>query len=221
LSLVYANKNDLDSAFYSVTEALKKNKAKDRLWQNSVKQAKALATDLIAMHKATATVKEFADELASQAGKPVKFERDMDIPTTAKLEVAENYDRAYHLVLYKPDHSEVEHLQMHELEHLRLILDARATGVNKLFVMRKEQRAEFIRSLDKHIRRLSNLGYDEDSIGKYVRALVDGINRQVYNAPIDLFIEQRLYNDYPELRPHQFISMMQLLSEAIHATTDP
>jgi len=221
LSIVYAHKNDLDSAFFSVTEALKKNKSKDKLWENSVKQARALATDIVARHNAHSTVKEFAKELSSRGGKPVEFERDSDIPTTAKLEVAENHNRAYHLVRYKPEHSEVMHLQMHELEHLRLILDAREAGVNKLFVMRKEQRTEFIRSLEKHIRRLNKLGYDEDSIGKYVRALVDGINRQVYNAPIDLFIEQRLYEDYPELRAYQFVSMMQLLSEAIHATTDP
>lgn len=221
LSVVAAQKHDLERAFHFAIEALKNNTTKDRLWQNSFQQARALATDLVGRHAGYKTVKNFAKELAERGGKPVEFERDSDIPTSAKLEVAENHDRAYHLVRFKPEHAEVQHLQMHELEHLRLIFEAREEGTNKLFVMRKEQRTDFIRSMDKHVRKLAKLGYDESSIGNYVRALVDGMNRQVFNAPIDLFIEQRIHDEYPELRPYQFLSMMQLLTEAIQATTAP
>ena len=41
--------------------------------------------------------------------------------------------------------------------------------------------------------------------------------RQVYNQPLDLFIEDFLYREYPEARPLQFLSLLKLLREATEA----
>ncbi|HEV8084149.1 MAG TPA: hypothetical protein VGP55_13160 [Chitinophagaceae bacterium] len=49
--------------------------------------------------------------------------------------------------------------------------------------------------------------------------LYEGINRQIFNTPIDLFIEDFLYENYQELRPYQFISLYGLLMEAKDAVT--
>ena len=38
--------------------------------------------------------------------------------------------------------------------------------------------------------------------------------------PIDLFIEDYLFQNYPDLMPYQFISILSLIQEGIHATTD-
>ena len=51
--------------------------------------------------------------------------------------------------------------------------------------------------------------------------MFDGINRQVYNTPIDLFIEDRIYNRFPKLRPFQFLSLFTMMQEGIQATTKP
>ncbi|MCB0729141.1 MAG: hypothetical protein KDD00_16870, partial [Ignavibacteriae bacterium] len=47
-----------------------------------------------------------------------------------------------------------------------------------------------------------------------------GINRQIFNTPIDLFIEDFLYKKFPELRPYQFISLNNLIREGSKAVTD-
>lgn len=47
-----------------------------------------------------------------------------------------------------------------------------------------------------------------------------GINTQIFNTPIDLFIEDFLYENYKELRPFQFISLYSLITEGIKAVTD-
>jgi hypothetical protein len=60
----------------------------------------------------------------------------------------------------------------------------------------------------------------ENEISNYSNGLFDGVNLQVYNAPIDLFIENFLYNDYPELRPFQFVSLYNLLQLALKAVTE-
>ena len=43
---------------------------------------------------------------------------------------------------------------------------------------------------------------------------------RIYNAPIDLFIEDYLYENYQELRPYQFILLSQLVTEGKTAVTD-
>ena len=52
-----------------------------------------------------------------------------------------------------------------------------------------------------------------------INDLFQGLNRQVYNVPIDLFIEEYLFNTYPELRPYQFLSLFNIIKEGIDATT--
>ena len=46
------------------------------------------------------------------------------------------------------------------------------------------------------------------------------MNRQIFNSPIDLFIENFLYNEFTELRPYQFISLHNMLQEGLMAVTD-
>src|SRR5699024_1290011 len=47
-----------------------------------------------------------------------------------------------------------------------------------------------------------------------------GLNSQLYNTPIDLFIEQKIFDDYPHLRPYQFASLLQLEQEYIQSATN-
>ena len=54
----------------------------------------------------------------------------------------------------------------------------------------------------------------------YYSALCEGLNRQIYPTPIDLFIEDYLFLNYPDLMPYQFLSILGLIQEGIQATTD-
>lgn len=64
------------------------------------------------------------------------------------------------------------------------------------------------------------MGIAEDSLSRYASDLFEGMNRQAFNTPIDLFIEQKLYIDFPTLRPCQFLSLYQLMNENVKAVTD-
>ena len=46
------------------------------------------------------------------------------------------------------------------------------------------------------------------------------MNGQIFNTPIDLYIEDYLFQNYPDLMPYQFLSLLGLIQEGIHATTD-
>jgi hypothetical protein len=64
------------------------------------------------------------------------------------------------------------------------------------------------------------MGIPENQITNYINGLFDGVNLQVFNTPMDLFVENVLYTDFPELRPFQFISLYNLLMESLQSVTD-
>lgn len=221
LGLVSEMEQDFESAFKYSLDAIKVNKNKDSLYGNSFRLAIESAQKLVENINGKKIVEDFASVLEKQCGKIIRVEIDDEIPTAAKIEFAENYDRDYHLVKYKSTYPAVEHLVMHELMHLELTLEAREKNLNQLFITNQSFKSKFFYFLEKFAKKLNNKGVSEESISNYFQALFDGINRQIFNTPIDLFIEDRIYNNYPEIRPFQFLSILAMTQEGIQATTKP
>jgi len=109
---------------------------------------------------------------------------------------------------------------MHELVHLDLVLQARERNSNQLFISTQEHKASFTKGLQPTINKFKKMGLKEEQINSFCSSLFDGINSQTYNAPIDLFIEDYLYEQYEEIRPYQFLSLIALIQEGIKAVTD-
>lgn len=220
LALIAQMEGDLHSALYSVIEAIKKNPNKNTLYTNSVKDALAISLKLMDTVDGKAILKEYAERLQEESGKKIVFVAEPEIPTAAKLEVAENYERDEHIVRYKPSYPAVEHLQMHELVHLDFITQARKANLNKLFTSTQQDKQRFIRTLEPTIKRLNKMGISDEALANYCSSLFDGLNRQIFNAPIDLFIEDLLYEEFPDLRAYQFQSYYGLVKEGLQAVTD-
>ncbi len=220
LGMIAEMENDLHSSFYSSIQAIKLNKNKDVLYQNSLKQAFDIAKKIIETGESKNIYTEYRHKLKFEGGKEIDITEDTNIPTAAKIEFAENYDRPKHIVKYKPKYIAVEHLIMHELVHLDFVIEARNKELNQLFVSTQQQKSEFIRGLDSTIKKFQKMGISEDAIANYCSSLFEGINSQIFNTPIDLFIEDFLFNEYSELRPYQFISLYTLIQEGLKAVTD-
>ena len=119
-----------------------------------------------------------------------------------------------------PDLPAIEHLIMHELVHLHFIIEARKTGTNQLFISTPSQKADFIKSMDHSIKKLRQTGTSEESIFSYCSFILEALNLQIYNIPIDLFIKNLLYTKYPLLRPYQFVSLYKQVNIGIEAVTN-
>ncbi|MHB1147333.1 MAG: tetratricopeptide repeat protein, partial [Lutibacter sp.] len=156
----------------------------------------------------------------SEGDREIDIVPDSEIPTAAKFEFAENYERPKHLVKYKPNYPAVEHLIMHELVHLDFVIEARKAKLNQLFIATQEHKNKFIKELESTIKKFNKMGISEKAISDYCSNLFDGLNSQVFNTPIDLFIEDFLYKEYAELRPYQFLSLFNMLQEGLKAVTD-
>lgn len=220
LGMIAEREEDLQSAFYSTIQAIKLNKSKDVLYQNSVSQAFEVSKKLIASDIGKKIFRKYRHKLEFEGDRKIDIVQDESIPTAAKFEFAENYDREIHLVKYKPSYPAVEHLIMHELVHLDFVIEARKGNSNQLFISNQNHKTEFIKGLESTINKFSKMGISEKSIADYCSNLFEGMNRQIFNTPIDLFIENLLYNEFTELRPFQFISLYNMLQEGLKAVTD-
>lgn len=220
LGMIAEMENDLHSSFYSTIQSIKLNRTKDVLYQNSLRQAIDVSRKIIETDEGKKIFRKYRHKLEFEGGKEIDIIADAEIPTAAKMEFAENYDRPKHIVKYKPNYPAVEHLIMHELVHLDFVIEARKAKLNQLFISTQEHKSEFIKKLEPTIKKFNKMGISESSTATYCSGLFDGMNRQIFNTPIDLFIENFLYNDYAELRPYQFISLYTLNQEGLKAVTD-
>ena len=220
LGMIAEIEADLQSAFYSTIQSIKLNKSKDVLYQNSVRQAFEISKKIIATDTGKKIFREYRHKLEFDGDRKIDIFQDEEIPTAAKFEFAENYDRETHIVKYKPSYPAVEHLIMHELVHLDFVIEARKGELNQLFVSTQNHKTEFIKGLEPTIKKFNKMGVSEKSIADYCSNLFEGMNRQIFNTPIDLFIENFLYNEFAELRPFQFISLYNMLQEGLKAVTD-
>jgi len=219
LGMIAEKEGDLNSAFYSTIQAIKLNLRKDVLFQNSVKQAFEIANKVIKSDGGKIIYRAYQKKLEYESDKKIEIVQDDEISTAAKIEFAEYYNRENHIIKFKQGYPAVEHLIMHEMVHLDFVIQARNAGLNQMFFTTDAHKALFNRQIDATIKWLRKNGYNESSIEKICSMLFTGLNLQMYNTPIDLFIENYLYTEYSELRPYQFLTFYALLNEGIQAVT--
>ena len=220
LGMIAEMEGDLHSAFYSTIKAIKFNKNNDVLYQNSVQQSFEIAKKISETDTGKKIFREYRHKLEFEGDREIDIFQDEEIPTAAKFEFAENYNRESHIVKYKSSYPAVEHLIMHELVHLDFVIKARKGKLNQLFISTQNHKTEFIKGLESTIKKFTKMGISEKSIADYCSNLFEGMNRQIFNAPIDLFIENFLFNEYSELRPYQYLSLYTMLQEGLKAVTD-
>ncbi len=221
IALVNQMKGNNDTAFEFALKCIKKcGEGEKGLSRNAQQLLLESAQALVKTDISKKTFDVYRKQLQEKSGKDIKVETDNTLDTAAKFEFAEKYDRDYHLIKYNPKHPATYHLVMHELVHLDFAADARNDNRNKLFISNFRTKSVFLNDLRQHRQVLIKKGLSESSINEYFDLLFDGINRQIFNAPIDLFIEDKLFQEFKEIRPYQLLSLYSLISEGIKATTD-
>jgi len=220
LGLVAEMKGDIHKAFdYSFQTLKSSQSANNPVYQNALRTALDAAKKISDSNSGKEELIDFIQELEEKTGKEIRMEEDETIPTVAKVEIAENHNRDYHLIKYKKSPA-VDHLILHELIHIQFYHEARQINENKLFTSKNGKLAEFKKQYTKEISGLIKKGFSAEQIGKMYEQLFHGILRQVFNAPIDLFIEDLIFTKFPALRPQQFLSLYKMGMEAYEAVSN-
>ena len=220
LALISDSEGDLNSAFYSFVKTIKLSKKTDFLYKTSIQSAYQTTTKIFELNNGKDIFRKYRVYLEHKGGEEIDIVKDENIPTIAKIEFAENYNRSKHIIKFKESNPSFAHLIMHELVHLDFVLDARKEDVNLLFVSTQQHKNLFIKSIDETIKKLSKSGISQESITQYSSDLFEGVNSQIFNAPLDLFIEEYLHNEYAELRPYQFVSLINIVQNGLQAVTN-
>jgi tetratricopeptide (TPR) repeat protein len=168
----------------------------------------------------TELISPYKDELERKGEKEIRVESSSNISTPAKIEIAEVHNRDFHLVKYQSQREAIVHLVMHELGHLDRQLHARSISKNQLFTTDEDCEKQFEKDHQYIANKLEKKGLPENKIQGFIDQIFQGLNSQIYNTPIDLFIEQKIFDDYPRLRPYQFVSLLQLEREYIQSATN-
>lgn len=220
LAMIASEEGDLNSAFYSYIQTAKYSKKNDFFYKKGIEEAYNVANNFFKQNNGESIFKEFRSYLENKSGFEIDIIKDENIATAAKIEFAENHDREKHIIKYKDSVLAYEHLIMHELVHLDFVLDAQEEENNLLFITTQQHKNIFLKKNDSSLKKLMQKGISESGINSYGSGLFTGMNSLIFNAPIDLFIENLLYKEYPELRPYQFVSLMNLVQDGLKAVTD-
>jgi Flp pilus assembly protein TadD len=217
LAMVRQQRRDYDAAFDLALQTLRNSSSSDPIRRGALALVMQVAQQQGHSARTYELADSYQDQLEAASGKEIRVDADEQIPTAAKLELAENYGRTYHQVWFKPSYPAINHLVMHEMVHLDFIVQARQQGNNLLFTTSQAAKQAFIKAAHPQLKKLEKAGYSDQNIAGFIDSVFEGMMRQVYNAPIDLFIEDFLYKRYEKLRPTQFLSLHKLLREYIDA----
>ncbi|MEI8045830.1 MAG: tetratricopeptide repeat protein [Bacteroidota bacterium] len=219
LAMISEMKGEQLPAFQNALNALKNCAAKDGVYKQAYNLTLRCAKSIIESGVGLTIFNTMLHQVEYEADKKIEIVVDDTIKTIAKMELAENYNRENHVIRYKPSYPAKEHLMMHELMHIKFVIDARKEESNKVFASTELQKADFIAARDSWAKKMIRSGMTEESVNRVLGDIFAGLNLQVYNAPIDLFIEDFLFNTFPDLRPFQFLSIFNIVKEGIEATT--
>jgi hypothetical protein len=64
------------------------------------------------------------------------------------------------------------------------------------------------------------MGYREESLGPISRQLTSGLANQLFNMPLDMISEHRIFHEQPELRATHFVAMAGFHKENLAAYTN-
>jgi tetratricopeptide (TPR) repeat protein len=221
LSTVYRDQKNFGEAKRVLEEMFDKASQSDPRSKPIFEQARMFycgLNDLIAardINSAMEFVNQKKAELEQESGFAIKIEEDNQIGyISAKTQMAWRHSRAYHNVRYKKNLPHViPHIITHELEHIHLEHKAREAGRNRIFVSTAESRELALRSISDHIYKLKEMGYPEDGISQTMIDMVTGLTYHLFNCPLDMIIEKRLFENEEPIRPHQFMSLYNLQLE--------
>lgn len=221
LALVHYNNDEFLKAFNSGIECAKANPEPNVQDQNN-RLTKATALKCIQQNQEEikAEVSKLKAELEYLSEKKIEVKEVEELETPAKIRIAEYHNLSEHELILKGNNNYTPHLAIHELYHLKLVLEARSENNNFLFVSDNGHKNRFHLNYDKHKKKLIKSGLSAEVVNSLFDKLFQGSNSHMYNTPIDLFIEDYIFKNHEVLRPLQYLSLVQLLEESIQANTD-
>ena len=222
LAMAYMKLNELDKAFDTTLKGLllgKERVENPGVYLELQRQLLAEANDIVSKtdyHKTFLSIKK---ELEDYCGRPIIMKEDTSMALAGKLEYGPTHGRKEHILRYNPRKKYADHILVHELMHLYFQTSDTNEHKGKVIATTDENMHEFKRRYAPFFRK-NHSTLPKDKVDGLMQQLLSGYVLQVMNCPLDLFIEDRIYNKYPELRPLQFLSLFEMEKDNLKSAND-
>lgn len=153
-------------------------------------------------------VKRIAKEIEQKYNTTIKFVEDSSLKVLAHMEFADHHHRDYHVVRYR-EGAHYAHLTLHELMHLVMMQEAKAEGKLETIGFAQENFDLFLERHEKVLDRLRD-EIDAQTADGLAKQLFNGISIQMMSVPLDLFVETKIFNEYPKFHAAQFASLWSM-----------
>jgi tetratricopeptide (TPR) repeat protein len=218
MAQIYEHEGNQLDAFNKYKDSISTSSPNSHIHNSSIKKLIDLSQDYYNKFNSFNIVLEFKEKLEERAGKEIILKEDTSLPYNATIEIAEQHKKDYHLLRYNPENKYYEHLVLHELVHLYLITLARESNNNKFFVYEDKHEEKFIEKSQSFINKLKTTNMRDDEIILYMKKLFSGLKAQIHSSPIDLFVEDFIFDNFREFRPIQFLSYSKIMDDYISAS---
>ena len=211
LALCYAQQGKHYEAFEVCVEGMQKGivRPEDRSIRSELqKMMYAEAVAAVKSAELDIDVRKFIASLESSSGTSIRLEESEVLAVSAKLEYSKAHGVNYNKVVVnraKPFH---EHLMMHELIHLEMSLAASKACRNMLVTSDKNTKHQFRTLINADLQKLSK-SIGSVRVDELFEKLYAGTVLQAMNCPLDLLVEDKIYNEHKEFRPIQFLSLLE------------
>ena len=170
---------------------------------------------------AAAELQAALDAYSARTGIAIRVQADPALKSDAKTELAWRYGRPYHVILHAREGAN-SHLVAHEFAHILLDEALRAEGVNKLFADNEETRRRALGAVDKDVRKIQvRRKLPAGEMARLVDGMLQSLTSQLFNTPLDLFIERRIFGEFPGLRDAQFVDLARQMADNARIAAEP
>lgn len=138
---------------------------------------------------------------------PIILEENENQNVLAHLEYGRHHGTPYHKVVYKKSFVYWQHAVVHELMHLEMYIKATKAGKGNVFKKNVNNDMYFKQSFGAAFSKLIPR-YGAELIEKLQKMVQDGIITQLLSCPLDLFVEQHIYDRYKDLAILQLLSLL-------------
>ena len=219
LALCHYKLGNLQEAFDTCLEASKRFVYKPenpKIREELLKLFLTVARDLAEKTNYINVWKGIKDELEMVDGKSIVFQEDKNMYVLAKLQYGPHHHMDHHVLKYNPEKPHIDHLFIHELMHLKMDQQATKAGRGKVMIGNDATDDAFNKRYYQWLRN-KHKRLTVDKINEFCQSLKNGFATQLMNSPLDLFVENIIYENYKAVRPVQLLSLFKMESDNINS----
>ena len=173
-----------------------------------VKMIISLAGKIAKEYNYSQSVQKYRELLEERDAAPIEMKEDSHLTLYAQLKYRYAYYEKKHVIVYNSTKEYYQHYILHELTHLSMALDARDEGKNMILIQTPESNEAFDKKFKARFKQAFNKLGSEKMMPIY-RQMQQGLCLQLMNCPLDLIVEDRIYDISPSMRPLQLCALLR------------